>query len=267
LIDRTNAMDVSLLGLVVPLGLLPASDPRVVRGAETILRTSMVSGDPHALSRWSLQPGRSERNPNESQTQDVSSVATLWMARYLIQLGRETGQVRHWNRALAMLDSLLGRLLPLGVSMRTAARLGDPSQRQVTGTSSGAWALHSMIIETILDFSGLDYQALDRRVTLDPALPSAWPQTGQTQVFACGEVSYRLERPIGGTVHQLSLKAKLEHTVTLQVGITCPGLDELGPWQSSVPSLPQPQFDARTGRLTWSNELRAGETLRSWTWG
>jgi hypothetical protein len=267
LIERTTGLDVSMLGLVLPLELLPASDPRVVRSAETILRTSVVNGDPNALSRWSLQDGRLDRRVNDVHTMDVSSLATLWMVRYLIQLGRETGQARHWNRALDMLDALLTRLLPLGLSIRTSPRPGDQAQRLAsTNTSSGCWALHSMLVESILDFAGLDYQALNRRLTIDPALPSAWPQTGQTQIFSCGEVSYRLERPIGGTVHQLTLKARLDHPVTFQVGITCPGLREIGPWQST-PDQPPPEFNRRIGRLTWSGELPAGESELSWTWG
>ncbi len=268
LIDRSMALDISMLGLVVPFGLLPASDPRVVRTAEAILRSSVVSGEPNALSRRSIEPTRSGRGEvaPDRQVQDVSSLATLWMARYLIRLGRETGQGRHWNRALAMLDTVIGRLLPLGLSMRTAPRSNDQTVRFVSGTNSGVWGLHAMLNETILDFAGLDYEAHDRTLTLDPALPSAWPHTGLTQTFACGEIAYRLERPIGGTVFQLSLKARLAHAVTLRVGVTCPGLAEPGPWQSSA-ELPPPDFNPRTGRLTWSVALPQGDSVWSWTWG
>ena len=268
LIDRSLGLDVSTLGLAVPLGLLPASDPRLMKSAEAILHSSVVSGDPNALSRWSIEPGRAGRTvtAGEVGAEDVSSLATLWMARYLIALGRETGQGRHWNRALTMLDGVLGRLLPLGLGMRNARRSGDPTARFASGTSSGAWSLHAMLIDTLLDFAGLDYQALDRVATLEPALPSAWPQTGQTQIFACGEIDYRLERPIGGTVYQLSLRAKLLHPVTLRVGVTCPGLAELGPWRAN-PATPPPQFQARAGRLSWTTELPEGESAWGWSWG
>jgi len=268
LLDRSMALDISMLGLVVPFGLLPASDPRVVRTAEAILRSSVVSGEPNALSRRSMESGRPGPSdlPGEPQVQDVSCLATLWMARYLIRLGRETGQGRHWNRALAMLDTVISRLLPLGLSMRTAPRSNDQAVRFVSGTNSSVWGLHSMLMETVLDFAGLEYEALDRRLTYDPALPSAWPHTGLTQTFPCGEVACRLERPIGGTVFQLTLKARLAHAVTLYAGVTCPGLAELGPWQSS-PELPAPDFNPRTGRLTWTTDLPAGESVWSWTWG
>jgi len=267
-IDRSMALDISMLGMVVPFGLLPASDPRVVRSAETILRSSAVNGDPNALSRWSAERGRSGRSftAGELNVQDVSGLATLWMARYLIQLGRETGQGRHWSRALAMLDAVLARLLPLGLSMRTAPRATNPTVRYASGVGSGAWALHAMLVETMLDLAGLDYEAEGRRLTLDPALPGSWPHTGQTQTFRCGEVDYRLERPVGGTVHQLNLRTRLKHPVTLRAGVTCPSLTDPGPWQSS-PSLPPPAFDRRTGRLTWDVDLPAGDSAWSWTWG
>lgn len=268
LVDRSVGLDVNTLGLAVPLGLLPASDPRLTKSAEAILRNGLVSGDANALSRWSIEPGRVGKatTSEELTAEDMSSLATLWMARYLIVLGRETGQGRHWNRALLMLDGVLGRLLPLGLAMRNAPRSGDPTARLVSGTSSGAWSLHSMLVETLLDFAGLDYQALDRVATLDPALPSAWPQTGQTQVFACGEIDYRLDRPIGVAVYRLSLRARLDHPVTLKVGVTCPGLGELGPWRASRET-PPPLFLPRTGRLSWTTELPEGESSWVWSWG
>ena len=52
----------------------------------------------------------------------------------------------------------------------------------------------------------------------------------------------------------------------LYAGITCPGLVELGPWQSA-PELPPPDFNPRTGRLTWTADLQAGESVWNWTWG
>jgi GH15 family glucan-1,4-alpha-glucosidase len=268
LIDRSTVQDISMLGLVVPFGLLPASDPRVVRSAEGILRASVVNGDANALARWTHSVGRPERSgaPSESYIQDVSSLATLWMARYLIQLGRETGQARHWNRALAMLDGVLGRLLPLGLSIRTASRAGESVARLASGTSTGVWTLHSMLIETMLDFAGLECDVPARRVSLAPALPTAWAHTGLSQSFPCGEVSYRLERPIGGTVHHLGVKARMRHPVALDVAITCPGLTDVGPWQSAE-GLPPPSFEPHTGRLAWTIELPKGESGWGWTWG
>ena len=268
LIERSTALDISMLGPVVPLGLLAASDPRMVRTAEAILRNNAIPGNPNLLTRWSQELGRQEHSfgPGESPGQDVSSLATLWMARYLIRLGNETGHGRHWNRALAMVDAILGRLFPLGLMIRPSVRLNDVP-RIPHGLAGGAWGLHAMLADTLLDFSGLDYHALERRVSLEPALPSPWSHVGLSQRFPCGEVGYRLDRPIGGTVHHLSLKAQLLYPVTLKVALTCPGLTELGPWQSN-PSSPPPEFDPRTGRLTWSLPLPAdGELVWSWTWG
>jgi glucoamylase len=97
-------------------------------------------------------------------------------------------------------------------------------------------------------------------------LPGPWPQTGIKRSFTCGEVSYLLQRPIGGRVHHLELKARLDHPVDLEVSLTCPELKELGPWQSSAP-MPEPSFDGRTGRIGWSATLPAGRGEWSWTWG
>ena len=122
-----------------------------------------------------------------------------------------------------------------------------------------------MIIDTMLDLAGLDYDAVEHRLSLSPVLPGSWPYTGLKRTLPCGEVSYQLQRPIGGKVHHLQLKTRLEHPVTLQVALTCPDLKELGPWQASAPT-PEPTFES-CGRLTWSLSLPADQSEWSWTWG
>ena len=91
-----------MLGLAVPFGLLPASDPRLLRTAESILRANdALKGDPNVLARIDLRADAiGPLGRLDSDQHEVSSLATLWMVRFLIQLGRETGQARHWTRAL-----------------------------------------------------------------------------------------------------------------------------------------------------------------------
>ncbi len=72
------------------------------------------------------------------------------------------------------------------------------------------------------------------RLSLRPALIGQWTQTGIKQTLACGEVWYLLERPIGTRLYRLHLKTNLKHPVQLDVNLTCPGLSELGPWQTSA---------------------------------
>jgi hypothetical protein len=86
------------------------------------------------------------------------------------------------------------------------------------------------------------------------------------QSLPCGDVSYRLERPIGGKVHHLNVKSQLKHPVTLQVELTCPDLMELGPWQAS-PDTPEPTLEPRTGQLRWSVTLPSSSSEWNWTWG
>ncbi len=228
LIDRAEILDINMLGLAVPFGLLPASDPRLVRIAETILRiNSALKGDPNVLSRATFVPDESGRIGRSGDPHEVSSLATLWMVRFLIQLGRETGSGRHWTRALAMLEAILGRLSQLGLTLRSAGRTTE-SARRVSNPGGTAWRLHAMIIDTMLDLGGLDYDAVNRRLSLSPVLPGSWPNTGMKRSFPCGEVSYQLQRPIGGKVHHLQLRTRLEHPVTLQVALDLPRSEGAG---------------------------------------
>ena len=268
LIERSHGLDISMLGMIVPFGLLPASDPRVRSTAEALFRQNSIAGDANFFARWSADPSTSSGRNSllaDSNAHELSSLATLWMARYLIQLGRETGEGRIWNLALSVLDAVLSRLGPLGLSIRSAPR-GSDLGRSGRGSTSGVWGLQSMLIETMLDLAGLEYDAPDRRLTLDPTLPGAWPHIGLTQKYPCGEVTYRLERPIGGTVHRLTLQASLDYPVHLAIGVTCPGLVHPGPWQAH-PETPTPDHQPSKGRLEWSVELPPGESSWDWTWG
>ncbi|MEO6809375.1 MAG: glycosyl hydrolase [Isosphaeraceae bacterium] len=266
-IERASAIDVSILAPVVPFGLLPATDPRVRRLAEAVLKHNLVGSDPNSLARWSSDPNRpgSSLSPGNGYRHDLSSLATLWMVRYLLQLGRETGDGRHWARALAMLDALIARLGPLGLILRPDPRTTDDPDQRLT-ISAGAWGLHAMLIESLLDLAGLDYDVPARRLILEPTLPPSWPHLGLSQPFRCGAVDYRLERPVGGSGHRLTLVATLDHPVTLQINLTCPGLTDLGPWHAS-PAAPPPAFDRVSRRLSWSVELPEGQSTWEWAWG
>jgi GH15 family glucan-1,4-alpha-glucosidase len=266
LIERSSTLDIHVLGLSVPFGLLPAADPRMVRTSESILRANdALKGDSNVLARTTYEPAQTSEGGSSSDRQDISSLATLWMVRFLIQLGRETGHAWHWSRALAMLDAILSRLSQLGLVLRSGGR-GPESARQLPSAGGTAWQLHGMLINAMLDFAGLDYDAVDARLRVRPILPVAWPHTGIRQSLPCGEVSYRLERPIGGKVYHLDLKTHLNRAVTLDVDLTCPDLKDLGPWQASPPT-PEPIFDPHTGKLRWSLSLPTGVSEWNWTWG
>ncbi|WP_435019381.1 glycosyl hydrolase [Tundrisphaera sp. TA3] len=266
-LERSTALDVSILGVVVPFDLLPAADPRVRTTAEAIFRHNAIAGDANFFTRWSIEPSRigSKLGPAESIPPDPSSLATLWIVRYLIRLGRETGEARAWNIATTILDGLLARLGTLGLFVRTNPRGGESARTGAT-VGGGVWGLQSMLIDALLDLAGLDEDVPDRRLRLEPALPGAWPHVGISRRLRCGEVKYRLERPIGSTVHRLTLRARLARAATLDVGVTCPGLAHPGPWQSH-PEMPPPRHNPAIGRLDWSVELPEGESHWEWTWG
>ena len=253
LLGRSQALDISMLGVVVPFDLLPAGDPRARATAEAIFKQNAIAGDANFFARWSPDGAVSDRKalPSEGHAHDSSSLATLWMARYLIKLGRETGEGRIWNLALSILDALIARLGPLGLSLRAGPRGGDQG-RPGLGSTSGVWGLQSMLIEAMLDLAGLDYDAPDRRLDLDPTLPGAWPHIGLTHKYPCGEASYRLERPIGGTVHRLTFQARLDHRSRWPSASPAPA------WSASAPGRPTPRRRPRP-----TSRPRAGSNGRS----
>ena len=263
-VDRSLAVDIALLGPSVPFGLLPADDSRLVRSAEAILHSNAVDDDPDALLCWTSGPVRAEaRHPRGRTLQhEPSSLATLWAARYLLRLARELGEDRHASRALALLNDVLSRLGPLGLSVQVGPRRGSTGQSP--RKASGAWGLHAQLIDTLLDFDGLDYDAPDRRLSLAPVLPPDWPRIGIATNLPCGRFAYRLER---SNLAELTMRVetRLDHPVTLRIDLARPALALTPSWRSERPS-PPPAFDAARHRLSWVVELPTGDCRHLWSW-
>jgi hypothetical protein len=268
LIERVTSIDASLLGPAVPFGLLPAGDPRMRRCAEAILLHNTVEGDPTALACWATDPDSAKTaglTPGVTHQNDISSLATLWMSRYLILLGRETGEGKHWKQAVTLVDSLLERLGPLGLNVQQPNRREDDANPR-SSVAPGIWGLHAMLIEVLLDIAGLDYDVSARELILEPVLPPTWPQVGLSQPFRCGDVAYKLARGETGASQVLSLRARLNHAITLKVNLTCPSLLELGFWRAR-PECHPPKFDRATRQMGWSLTLPEGESQCEWSWG
>ena len=266
-IERSQALDVSLLSLAVPFRLLPASDPRLMRTAAAILKRNALAGDPNALLLWS--PGTEEFKasaaPGDAQQNDASSVATLWMARYLIQLGKETGDGRQWTRAAALLDDIIGRLGTLGVALNASPRIKNGAEGPTS--TPGVNDLHAMLLEVLLDIAGLDFDAATDTLLFEPVLVPEWSQSGIEHNYLCGRVSYTWQHTQGGRPsHRLALQANLNRPTKLDVLISCPSLDDLGAW-IAPPRAPSPRFDKAKRRLSWVMTLPAGASQWDWAWG
>ena len=123
-----------------------------------------------------------------------------------------------------------------------------------------------MLNETLMDFAGLDYDAANRVLELQPTLPQSWPKVGMSRQFPCGSVSYKLARSPANGTYVLILDADLKYDVTVKVDVTCHGLNVLNFGKALIHGQP-PAFDRATGRLTWTMTLEAGITHAEWDWG
>ncbi len=275
LLQEANlALDIALLALQTPLNLLPAADPRIRRTAEAILQANGDPGrDPRrgGLVRWLADPEHPEDPPTSEQDRpELSSLATLWMARYLFQLGRETGQADCWDRAWRLLEVVLDRLGPLGLLLRPSPF--DPTEGAArVHPDPAAWGLHASLIETFMEIHRLDYDAPDRTIQLDPILPPGWPHVGIDHQLPCGRLKVRLERRVLGRPHyDLLVHGTLENAVTLEAAVTCPDLDALHHWEPATQTTPPPErpqrFQADARRLTWTTALPAGAIDLRWAW-
>lgn len=265
-IDRSAALDISTLALAVPFDLLPASDPRLKRSAMALLQYNAVRGEPVALTRWAADPDSPDASlaPSEAHREDLSGLATLWMARYLIRLGRETGEERSLGQAVLLLDAMIDRLGPLGTRLWPGTR-GESSEASPRWLQ-GVWNLHGMLADTILDLTGLAYDALGPTITLCTSVPPGWTSIGLAHQLPIGRFAYRLERSASGRSHSLSVDASPIRPISLNLVISCPGLPALGAWKAPA-NQPPPRFDPARGELTSTITIAPCARTLTWSWG
>lgn len=266
LIERSSAFDVSTLGLAIPFGLLPASDPRMRRSAEEILTRNATAQDANALRVWSPDADDvdSSVSPGEPLRHDASSLATLWMVRYLIQLSKETGEEAPLARAQQLLEDMIARLGSLGLSVNPGRLSTGKTDRPYP--TAGVWELHAMLIEVILDLHGLDYDVPEQTLQIEPVFPTSWTSTAGRQVLPCGEVAYDWKREPGERpAHRFTIEACLTTNTRVCVELSCPGT----PVPESIrvtEGLPRPSFDKPTRRLSWQFRATAGTGRWSCEW-
>ena len=266
-IEHAPGLDIPILGLATPFGLLPAADERMRQTAEAIRDHCALNGNPNAMALWAADRVHPQLciSPGESHQHVASSLAALWMARYLIQLGKETGEVDCWTEAVALLDDVLSRLGPLGLSLNSSPSATHGSE--ATQIIPRVCHLHVPLVEAMLDLAGLDFDAAAGTLILEPALPPEWPEVGIEHEMPCGRVAYRLQafahrRPS----HRINLTANLRYPVTLQVMVASPGVTELRNWNSN-PAMGKPTLDTKRQMLSWTIRLPAGANQCDWSWG
>jgi hypothetical protein len=187
------------------------------------------------------------------------------MARYLLQLGKETGSGAPWSDALGLIEDVFARLGPLGVSFNPSALTQGVAE--AVHRIPGVAKLHAPMLEVLLDLAGLEYDASARLLSLQPILPPDWPEIGVEQRFACGRIGYRFQafaqrRPS----HRITLEAELRLPVKLDVAVTCPEMTEVGNWRASPPG-PPPVFDKKRKTLSWTIDLEPENDQWEWSWG
>jgi hypothetical protein len=264
LVERSTAVDMSMLGLTVPFGLLGAADSRIRRTARELLARNALRDDANAFAMWRPDPRVNDVgvSPGEAYQHDSMSLATLWMARYLFELARETGEVEPLVRGLGLLDEVIARRGPLGLSV-AAGRSGV--RRAEAVVTAGVWELHAMQIDSILDLHGMEHDVTEGVIRLAPMLPPGRESMGLEQALLVGKVRYQLTRGRDGHPSRLEFESWLRGPARLEAEVWWPGLGDLQGVE--VPEgLPRPSYDPVLKRLSWRLRLPEGHFAGRWQW-
>ena len=259
-LPKCAASDISHFGLAVPFGLLPADDARLLALADAVRRNHVAGPECGLITRWAPDDSdRDVRGSTPALRSERSSLATLWYARYLIRLARETGDAATQRLARDVLQGLLRHLDGLGMGLPVAWSGNGGGGQAAKSRSAGVWGLHVQLIEVILDLHGLDYDAVDGRLDFRPPAADGAECVAFAQTFACGHVEYQLSRRTDAACRRLTVQTQLTKPTSLVVHLPgqIPGL-------TVADGSPRPGVASKGRRTELSVALPAGSTNIDW---
>jgi GH15 family glucan-1,4-alpha-glucosidase len=251
--EEPSHADPGALGLCIPLGLLPAEDPRLQSSLQALVAD--------------INDPRTSANNYRTLRHDIQVLTRLWMARYSLKLAHRTGDGAPLAQAIALLHEVIDRLGPLGLSIESISQTSsEKSQRMLPGV----WSLHLQIMEFMTELGGLEYDAIAKRLTFLPIMPWTLPSLGARIHLPQGWFRYQISRES----HQryvLNMEWETTSQTTLEADLVIPELAHVQSWKSSnskdaVIPLPNMIWRPKRHSITWTETLPTGRhrVVREW---
>lgn len=246
--------DPGTLGPCVPLGIIPAESEIMVQSY------LMLNSD--------IQDRTNSANAYRTLRHDIQVLTRLWMARYQLELAKRTGDESALSRAQVHIRGVQEAMGPLGLCV---GPLGADQQKVGQMMMPGVWGLHLQICELLMEFGGLSYDALQRRLSMRPIVPLTIRNQGARTNLPGGWFRYSIRGEASGR-YALTLEWELREALSFEAGIVLPVLVEPTNWrksdarQSEVP-LPRMTWNAANRSMGWTETLPAGNcrVVREWS--
>lgn len=252
-LEEPNHADPGVLGLCLPLGLLPVEDERLQRSVQTLVAD--------------INDPRTSANAYRTLRHDIQVLTRLWMARYYLHLAHRTGDGAPLSQAMSLMHEVIDHLGHLGLSINANSGGSiEKNQRMLPGV----WSLHLQILEFLAELGGLGYNALEKLLSLSTILPWTLPSLGARVCLPGGWFRYQLNKE-GNQRFSLNMEWDLPAMIWLDADIVLPELGHVSVWSapgSKEPEiqLPQIKWSAARHSLSWKEPLLAGRhrLVREW---
>ncbi len=253
-LDDPDIADPGTLGPCIPLGLIPAESEIMVQSY------LMLNSD--------IQDRNNSANSYRTLRHDIQVLTRLWMARYQLELAKRTGDEAALTRAQVHLRSVLEATGPLGLCV---GPLGNDQHKVGQMMMPGVWGLQLQVCEILLEFGGLTYDALEKRIAMRPIMPRTSHSQGARINLPGGWFRYSIRYETTGR-YVLTMEWETASPVALETGIVLPVLAEPRQWrrfetrQSEIP-LPRMSWTEKNRTMSWTEILPAGNcrVVREWS--
>lgn len=217
--------DISMLGVVVPFGVLPADDSRVVNTVnelEPALTDSAEMGQATGGVARYRQDQTSRYGSTYSSYGDTYydggpwMVATTWLSQYYLERANTATGSTNANKAKSYMDWILSYLGNVGIGAEQVDETKGPDQFAHQAAWGNGWESNASIVDNLLSFIDYTYSAANNTFTAWPKIPSAWSFIGSNVKLKNGKLNLKVTE-VSSTQTQVELTNNTLSNLSLEI--------------------------------------------------
>ncbi len=217
--------DISMLGVVVPFGVLPADDSRVVNTVNelepALTDTAELGQATGGVTRY-RQDQTSRYGSTYSAYGDTYydggpwMVATTWLSQYYLERANTTTGSTHANTAKAYMDWIISYLGNVGIGAEQIDETKGPDQFAHQAAWGNGWESNSSIVDNLLAFVDYTYSASGNQFTAWPKIPTAWSFIGANVKLKDGKLNLKVTE-VSSTQTKVELTNNTASNLSLEI--------------------------------------------------
>lgn len=255
--------DISMLGLVVPFGILPADDTMITATLgelEPALTDAAETGQAVGGVVRYRQDQTSRYGSVYSDFGDTYydggpwMVATAWLSQYQLERANTTTGKTYTDKAKAYTDWIFSYLGNVGIGAEQVDENMAPGTFAHQAAWANGWESNASIVDNLLAYIDYTYDAPSNTFTARPKIPSDWSTIGAEVVVKDGKIHLDVTE-VATNQTQVDLNNASATGLTVEIYVQT----DANPTSVTGTGLSW-TYDASTGRVKFYGILTSGAT-------